>query len=282
MTAEDFSKDLAREMDAVIMHEDTGTLEGIKNRYTSILNLVNRLTAFITNYQFKDKKEEADYFKRIKPAFVSKLLYYQKLFLIRSRQPVGMAPDILSYYLTELNKIAKYIESQNDFLAYYRSDSVLFDEIYFVRKEDITWQSINADCEPGSFTTIYDQKLSKLLAYEEVSAFLIEQINLLSEDVSTKDTRQDQAHNVTWTGSKASLIELLYALQTSGVCNNGAVDVSQMANHFEQLFNVKLGNFYRTFQEIRIRKLRTSFLDQLKESLIRRMDHSDENPRYRQ
>ncbi len=77
------------------------------------------------------------------------------------------------------------------------------------------------------------------------------------------------------------LIDLLYAFRSRGSLNNGTIDVKDLAALFENTFNVKLGNFYRTFQEIRIHKnSRTTFLDKLKELLVRRMDESDENPKY--
>lgn len=48
----------------------------------------------------------------------------------------------------------------------------------------------------------------------------------------------------------------------------------------EESFNVKVGNFYRVFQGQRIRKKsRTTFLDTLKENLIKRMDETDLNPK---
>ena len=84
------------------------------------------------------------------------------------------------------------------------------------------------------------------------------------------------------TGSKVALIELLYALQRIGSCNYGKLDLKQLANHFENTFNVELGNSCRVFQEMRIRKTnRTTFLDQLKDRLIRRMDESEENPKFK-
>ena len=50
-----------------------------------------------------------------------------------------------------------------------------------------------------------------------------------------------------------------------------------MADHFEQLFNVDLGNYYHTFIEIRSRKTgRTKFLDRLIEMLNQRMDAKDD------
>ena len=50
-----------------------------------------------------------------------------------------------------------------------------------------------------------------------------------------------------------------------------------MASACEQIFNIDLGDFYRTFLEIRSRKInQTKFIDKLKESLIHRMGQSDE------
>ena len=81
---------------------------------------------------------------------------------------------------------------------------------------------------------------------------------------------------------KSALVELLYALQSAGSCNNGDIDLKQLANHFEHLFNIDLGNYYRIFQEMRIRKMnRTTFLDQLKARLIQRMDETDETPKFK-
>jgi len=81
-----------------------------------------------------------------------------------------------------------------------------------------------------------------------------------------------------WTGSKVALIELIYALHTEGVFNQGASELKEVATFFEEAFEVDLGQFNRTFLEIRARKSeRTKFLNTLKEKLILRMDDADEN-----
>lgn len=83
-----------------------------------------------------------------------------------------------------------------------------------------------------------------------------------------------------WTGSKVSLVELLYALQSTVSFNNGSIGIKTLASELQSLFNVDIGNYYRVFQEMRIRKSsRTSFMDQLKDRLVKRMDESDENPK---
>jgi hypothetical protein len=50
-----------------------------------------------------------------------------------------------------------------------------------------------------------------------------------------------------------------------------------MAAVCEQIFNIDLGNYYHTFIEIRSRKSNsTKFIDKLKESLLKRIEESDE------
>ena len=70
----------------------------------------------------------------------------------------------------------------------------------------------------------------------------------------------------------------MYALQRKGCFNNGQAEIKEIAEFFEQTMDIDLGNYYRTFQEIRIRKSgRTNFLDQLKTVLIQYMDEVDLN-----
>ncbi len=50
-----------------------------------------------------------------------------------------------------------------------------------------------------------------------------------------------------------------------------------MASACEQMFNIDLGDYYRTFLEIRSRKInQTKYIDKLKDSLENKMLDSDE------
>lgn len=79
-----------------------------------------------------------------------------------------------------------------------------------------------------------------------------------------------------WTGSKVALIELLYGLHATSVVEGGRADIKQLAKGLEQLFNVNLGNYYRVYQDIRLRKKgQTQYIDSMKSQLIRKMDELD-------
>jgi hypothetical protein len=79
-----------------------------------------------------------------------------------------------------------------------------------------------------------------------------------------------------WTAHKVDLIELIYALYSSGAINRGAANINDIAGSFEMLLGTDLGDFYGTYSEIRARKIRrTKFMDKLRESLDRHMLNLD-------
>ena len=73
------------------------------------------------------------------------------------------------------------------------------------------------------------------------------------------------------------LIELIYALHAVKSINNGQVEIKDIASLVQEAFNIELGDYYRTFIEIRSRKIHpTKFLDNLKKSLTNRILQADE------
>lgn len=75
-----------------------------------------------------------------------------------------------------------------------------------------------------------------------------------------------------WTLSKTDLIELIYALHSSGAFNRGAATITQISRFFESSLHIQLGNTSVTFQEILRRKDSTAFLQKLKEKLDEHID----------
>ena len=119
-------------------------------------------------------------------------------------------------------------------------------------------------------------KVAKLKAFEMLQQYYILLLNSVSNHFNTPPAINKQKSN-SWTDSKAALIELIYAFYSCGSVNNGKANVNELALIFENAFNIKLGNFYRTFQNMRIRKKsRTNYLDLLKDNLEKLMDDTDD------
>ncbi len=184
------------------------------------------------------------------------------------------------YFENELNKLQQYFDNNLEFYQYFRMQSIFLDEKYFRRgKFDIR---LNLDAfffeSDPRFSYSHDFKVSKILANDLLAIYLKAEITLLDkkEDFADKPQRLPEERLI-WSDSKTSLIELIYALHSSGVFNAGNAGIKDIASHFEIVFNIDLGDFYRTWLEIKERKSsRTKFLDLLKANLIKRMDEADE------
>ena len=71
------------------------------------------------------------------------------------------------------------------------------------------------------------------------------------------------------------MIELIYAIQESGCFNHGEADIKLIASTFSSLFDISLGDIYRTYIDLRARNNPTKFLENLKNNLENRMLDDD-------
>ncbi len=229
---------------------------------------------------FFSQTEEILFFKHIKPQFFSKLIYYVKLYNIESKRPRSGTKFQIKYLNHQIHKLQVYFNENLDFYYYYRRGATTLDEQYFIRGKSnlrTPTQSFHffADHE---FSTFQDSAVSTIIAFDMLIVYLQQEIcKLENQNEVSKSEFFNQSSKLSWTGNKTELIELIYALQSSGNINSGTADIKEMANLFEQIFQLDLGNYYHTFAEIRARKSsKTKFLDRLKEVLNHRFHQLDE------
>ena len=173
----------------------------------------------------------------------------------------------------EMQKLQDYFDANIEFNRYFRSGSSHMDDLYFVRGNfnlALNLDSYIYESDP-EFCTSHDFKISKLLAHGKLYQYLERQMAKLDSK-----TVELKLSSLTWTGSKTSLTELIYALFASGVFNHGNADIKTITSHFEQSFNIDLGKMYRTYTELRRRNEPTKFLDDLTSTLLRKMEDDDE------
>lgn len=244
-----------------------------------ILVSIANLKKVILKMNFKSELEEVLFFKDIKPQFTSKLVYFNTIFNIEMKKPNGGNRILKKYYNNELIKLKAFFDNELEFYKYYRSGSTYLDYKYFLRgKFDIKMSLDSYYFEADTdFSTSHDYKVAKILANDLIQLYLENQLIIIdNKEISEKSQRKPNI-KLTWTAPKVSLIELLYALHSEGVFNNGATDLKEIAEYLEYIFEIDLGQYRRTFHEIRARKVdRTKFLMALNETLLRRMDNSDE------
>lgn len=74
-----------------------------------------------------------------------------------------------------------------------------------------------------------------------------------------------------WTGDKIDLVELIYAI--AKYVNGGKASIRKIAQCFEYIFQIKIGNYYDKLSEINIRKKNTCrFLNSLPKNLEEVLD----------
>lgn len=233
----------------------------------------------VISNNFFSKEEEIIFFKEYKPEILSRLLYFNKVFQIESKFPNGSDDVVAKYLNNELDSLTYFFNRNLDFYQYYRSKSTVYDEHYFLRgKTDLRLNSDSSyfNSDPN-FSTGYDFKVAKILAYEMLRIYLNKRLQNIGKDRDLEETRTKYAKSpMKFTGKKIALVELGYALANSGDINNGRVEIKEMMDFLGAIFNVDLGDYYRTYIAIKDRKKdRTVYLNKLIEMLEKKMDEDD-------
>lgn len=240
---------------------------------------LTQLKEFILQHNFCNEAEEIRFFKEIKPELFSQLIYYVKIFNIESRRPMGSYENQKNHLLNELEKLTFFFNSHLEFYQYYRMNSTILDDKYFVRgKEDIhLYQDSLMFYVDPEFSTSHDNVVAKILAYDRLEVYLKTELETLA--LKSANPNWGQLGNIgnnplKWTDNKTALVELIYALHAAGSINKGQIEIREIAAFFEQSFGIKLTDIYRTYLEIKIRSTPTKYLDTLKSTFLRKMEES--------
>lgn len=270
MELKQFADELKLQMEAKIDEISMETQESLL-KTTALIRCIEKhiteLKRFVLKYKFRSIQEEIVFFKTIKPRFISQLMFYQRLCKINLFEAYN-TPDLkLQYFKRRLAKVEKFVTRHREFYQYVVSGSDHMDEMYFSRLSTREGDIISDE----RFSTRSDLRLSKILCNERLRDYLLAAIHGIEAPFPFPASSP-----LTWTGSKTDLIELIYALQAAGVFNKESADLKQIATHFENVFNVNLGNYYKVFQEIRMRKTgQVNFINSLRDGLLKRIRESE-------
>ncbi len=237
---------------------------------------LRKMRQMVVKKGFKSDKNEITFFKEIKPRLYSKLIYYAKIFNIESKRPRGSIKSQIKYLNFHIAKHQDFFNDHLEFYHYYRRNATELDELYFLRENmDLRLYDCHYYFSDEQFSTSRDNIVAVIMAYDLLIVYLKKEIEILENNYSKIFTNVKQSRFF-WTAHKTDLVELIYALHSSGVINSGTTDIKKIATIFENLFNIDLGDYYHTFLEIRSRKVNpTKFIDYLKESLLQKMADLD-------
>lgn len=210
--------------------------------------------------------------------FLKELIYYMEVFQFESWKPTVGREDEIAHYALGAKRVDFYLKRYNELYTYYRKGSSVNDELYFLRTDTpppLITPISQSDMDP-KFSTVYSFQFAKMQAYEQFSNYLQQCIYRLEHPGIEHAKAESKRPKNVWTDSKADLIELAYGIYAHGSVNHGKADIKDIITSLEIIFNVNLGNFYRTFQNLRIRKKnRAPYWDATKNDLIKMMDNTD-------
>jgi hypothetical protein len=270
------NKNLDNQLQIINLEENDVLIKSQKS-VQSIKKALTDLKVFVLEYSFADEAEEINFFKKIKPELFSKLIYYTKVYNIESRRPSGSREIQESYLRHELEKITCFFNNHLQFYQYYRMNSTFLDDKCFLRgKEDLHLfhDSLIYFVDPD-FSTSHDIMVAKIMSNDMLEVFLnteLENLSIKANNPNWGQVGNMGSSSLQWTESKTALVELIYALQASTAINKGGVDIRELVALFEQVFNIRLTEVYRTYLEIKIRATPTKFLDSLKVGLVKKIE----------
>ncbi|PQJ80944.1 hypothetical protein BTO18_07185 [Polaribacter porphyrae] len=242
---------------------------------------LEKLREFVAKYYFNDKSEEIEFYKKVKPIVLSYLIFYvEQLHIVTRRTKEGKKEQI-KYLKKFISNYQTYFHNNLEFYHYYKSNATHLDEQFFLRENKTI--SLNREAfhyfTEDQFSTSHDSLVATIMAYTKLIEYLkneIAQLNTNSKNMEIINPFQKESELI-WTGNNNELVELIYALYSSGRINNSNVDIKEITLAFEKLFKKDLGNYYQSFNDIRARKINTTkFLDTLKSSLVKYMQDLDE------
>lgn len=255
------------------LNEFSNIEKGIKisRKYLQKLRVVLRKGKFI------NKENEILFFKKQKPFIYGQLKFYAKLYKYLLQKPRGTDKSKRNYLDAEIKKLQEYYYYNSEFIKYYRQNATFLDEFYFLRGNDnigllSDTSHFYTDAE---FSTSHDNAVAKILAYDLLLNHYTNELNDLKKSTRKISNNEKllESLSLMWTSNKIDLIELIYSLIASGAVKG---DIKDLATAFEKIFDIDLGNYYRSFLEIRGRKEDLArFSDLLKMSLLKKIKEAD-------
>ncbi|MCT2561767.1 RteC domain-containing protein [Chryseobacterium herbae] len=263
---------------SISQHEQRVSLESshiIDESYRMTIflrELLSQMKDYVLAHGFLSKHEEIEFFRKIKPQILGKLIFYNKLYRIESSCPFSGGKMYQKYYSAELQSLKQEYTEQicnSDFFRYYRSGRTDLDHEYFELGKINFNGGLNSyvfEVDPH-FSTYYDYKVSRIIANELLYSYLLSKISTDGSEAQVSDK------DFYWTDSKNALIELIYALCASECISGGKIGIRKMSIVFQVLFRIQLGDIHHAFHRMKDRAgSRTSYLDHLKTSLEEYMD----------
>ncbi len=178
---------------------------------------LEELKAYTKTHAFPDQQAEITFFKEVKPRFLKELFYFIELFYLEAFQPVGGRKKRRAYLQQALDRVSVFFDRHQLLYTYYRMNQSHLDHLFFLRGAGtaLLWPDSTQELDP-CFSTLHSHQLARLQASEALRDYLQGQLQQLDRLPEATPGAPRKGMRLAWTASKASLIELAYALRSRG------------------------------------------------------------------
>jgi hypothetical protein len=238
-----------------------------------IFNIVLKLKDFALSYDFADDAEKISLYKVYKPLFVSELYYHLKLYRLESERPEPLRQQ-KPYLRKKIKTVTDWLDDHKGFCKYMRLGKTNRDaEFYLPGYEDKLYTPLFSFDRDPAFCAAKGQEAALLIANKRLLIELESQLAALKKRVGGFLGLP----KLKWTFKAIDLVELIYGLYLTGAINNGKAELKDIAETFQQVFDVKLDNYSFTFtQSIHYRKSGSiRFLREMIEAILKKLDELD-------
>ena len=249
-----------------------------ENGISLCIKTLSKLQKQVDQKDFDNIQSEIEFFRNIKPLPMSYLIYFTEVRSCELMLPKAGKSHKIRFLEKEIKKINKFFSANNSFVNYMEQNHNYLDYDFFSRKgrRDFSFSPTINYYQNPEFSTSHDMLWSKVQALYRYIHYIREKLELIQPG-SSGDFRERQPNLLVWSGSKISLVEMIYALYHAGDINHGTTDLKTLCSAFEDIFNIKLDNFYKTYGEIKARKdPRAKYLYQIASKLEAKMRKDDE------
>lgn len=261
-----------------IIHSEENHLKKANEGIDLCSKTVSKLKEMVEQNDFETVSAEIDFFKNTKPLPMSYLIYYIEVRSCEMRRPKAGISYQIDFFEKEMRKINKFFSRNRDFVNYMEQGNTHIDHQFFIRNpaNNFPFIPMTDYYQYPEFSTSHDMLWAKIKAMYHFIHYIREAMQKLN--TGNEILFEEKKHKVlAWTAPKTALTELIYALHTNGALNHGAADINTIVASFEDFFNIKIDNIYKTYSEIKGRKSsKTKFLEELMVNLKKKMKDEDE------
>ena len=242
-------------------------------------NLLTKYREHIVKNGFENTQDEIEFFKNTKQPTLTNLIYYSEVRSFEIQFPKVNEDAQKKYIKKKINKLNRFFLYNMDFGQYIKSNNTHFDKQYYTREyfDNFPITSSKFYFQDPEFSTPRCMLLGKFKAYNLFIIYLQNRLIDKNKSLNFDPNALNSDMSLQWTSSKTALTELIYALHHSRSINNGNADIKEIAIMFQKILHFDIGDYYKTFSEIKSRKIsRTKFLDDLASGLLSHMNNSEE------